>query len=123
MKEYAYSRSVTIRVYAFLAGFAGWALWDRTRIEGGDGSTPMFILGVALAVSLAYLIYWRNRRLTIEFLVVAFGVALISPLVDGLGRNVSQLASDALLIGVVVLGLLVVFIRLPPPAETEAGPE
>lgn len=114
--EYSYSRSVTIRVYGFLVGFAAWALWERSRTDG-DVATPGWILAVGVVVAAAYLIFWRNRRLATEFAVMAVGVMVLSPVLQYLAGRVSgQLAGDVLLLGAVALGLLVVFARLPEPA-------
>lgn len=121
--SYLYSRSVTLRAYGFLLGFAGWALWLRLQEAPGEGtpggaSSPLTIVLLTLAIATFFLIRWRSKRLLIEFLGIALAVAALYPVFRLLSdRADTQLAQDVVHIGTAVLALLAVFAKLPAPSE------
>lgn len=114
--EYTYSRSVTLRTYAFLTAFAVSAWWHG----GSSTTTPLsdsarFVFFVALAISALYLWRWTHRRLRIEFAVVAVLTAVLFPVVFWLMDVVDGVGGDAINIVVFILGVLAIFMKLPAP--------
>jgi len=121
--EYTYSRSVTIRAYAFLAAFAASA-WreDSGDAPGTVSDSARFILAVAVVVSALYLWRWTHRRLKVEWLATVILVLVMYPVVMWLLAETEGVAGDALNIAVFVVILLAVFYKLPAPKTPSVGP-
>lgn len=114
--EYVYSRSITLRTYAFLTAFAASAWWyGSTGRVGPLAESARFVFFIALAISVAYLWRWTNRRHRIEYAVIAVLTAVLYPVVFWLVGSVEGVGGDAINIGVFLLTVLALFLKLPTP--------